>query len=39
MKIIELKNIIEKELNYNFISELSVDEYRKFIYNFFLIFI
>ncbi|MCF2218682.1 hypothetical protein H9Q08_05135 [Chryseobacterium sp. PS-8] len=37
MKIIELKNIIEKELNYNFISELSVDEYRKFIYNFFKI--
>lgn len=37
IKIEELKNIIEKELSYDYISELSVDEYRKFIYDFFKI--
>ncbi len=35
MKIEELKEIIEKELNYNYISELSIDQYSRFIYNFF----
>ncbi|WP_295232000.1 hypothetical protein [uncultured Chryseobacterium sp.] len=37
IKIEELKNIIKEELNYNNISNLSIDEYRKFIYDFFKI--
>ncbi|MDF2553610.1 MAG: hypothetical protein K0R77_2885 [Chryseobacterium sp.] len=35
IKIEELKDIISEKLNYNIISKLSVDEYRKFIYDFF----
>jgi hypothetical protein len=37
IKIEELKNIIKKELDYNCISKLSLNEYHKFIYDFFKI--
>ncbi len=33
--IIELTDIISKELNYKYIGKLSYEEYSKFVYNFF----
>lgn len=35
IKIEELKIIIKKELDYNYISKLSIDDYIKFIHDFF----